>query len=58
MTELAKWTMILKNWRERNGYITPEWVSYVRAINIQCTFFEVAWFIVGVGIGLYIGMRL
>lgn len=54
MTELAKWTMVLRDWRKRNGYTTPEWESYVTALNIQQNFFDVAFFVAGLLMGGYV----
>ncbi|MCZ7361876.1 MAG: hypothetical protein O8C58_00820 [Candidatus Methanoperedens sp.] len=54
MTELATWkTFPLKVWRKKNGFTTPEWESYVKAINIQDTIFSFTLFVSGVIIGFY-----
>lgn len=29
-TKLSQWELDAKKWREENGYITPEWMIYVK----------------------------
>lgn len=47
MTELASWKMNLRAWRERNGYTTPEWISYRDAYKTQALIYMVSELIIG-----------
>ena len=56
MTELAKWyTYPLKSWREKNGFTTPEWESYVFAIKVQDVIFSAVAYIIIAYTSWYVG---
>ena len=53
--ERPKFYEILRNWRIRNGYTTPEWQMYVDAVSTQDMLLFIAFALLGAVFGYFIG---